>query len=308
MSRGAVVAAEMTDGTGSARARQRFLAEQPLEPGQVRDTIMASWQRSRQWNVAAGRIDPCYVRDPGPGTPLTRSALPVLQSLLGEGLEDWPVGVILTDAGGVVLCRLTADHDLERHLDSIQLAPGFSYAEKSVGTNGIGTALESGRAAHVFGHEHYVGQLADLACAALPIRHPVSGLTVGAVGLTCWRQDAGRLLIALARSIADQITQALLKHGSAQEFQLLQDYRRACRHSGGIIVALTDNIVMMNDCARGVLDPGDQAALLGHAAQALADSHRASVDAALPTGTTARMYCRPCPGRTGDGRPAASCT
>src|SRR5438132_7268592 len=87
---GAAVAPEVTDGTGLARARQRFLAAQPLEPGQVRDTILASWQRSRRWNVAAGHIDPCYVRDPGPGTPLTRSALPVLQSLLGEGLESRP--------------------------------------------------------------------------------------------------------------------------------------------------------------------------------------------------------------------------
>ena len=102
--------------------------------------ILASWQRSRRWNVAAGHIDPCYVRDPGPGTPLTRSALPVLQSLPGEGLEGQPVSVILTGARGVVLCRLTADHDLERHLDSIQLAPGFSYAEEFAGTNGIGTA------------------------------------------------------------------------------------------------------------------------------------------------------------------------
>jgi hypothetical protein len=65
MSRGAVVAPEVTDGTGLARARQRFLAAQPVEPGQVRDTILASWQRSRRWNVAAGHIDPCYVRDPG---------------------------------------------------------------------------------------------------------------------------------------------------------------------------------------------------------------------------------------------------
>jgi transcriptional regulator of acetoin/glycerol metabolism len=297
MSRGAVVAAEMTDGTGLARARQRLLAAQPVEPGQVRDMILASWQRSRQWNVAAGHIDPCYVRDPGLDTPLTRSALPVLQSVLGEGLEGRPVGVILTDAGGVVLCRLTTDHDLERHLDSIQLAPGFSYAEEFAGTNGIGTALESGQAAHVFGHEHYAGQLVDLACAALPIRHPVSGLTTGAVGLTCWRRDAGWLLIALARSIADQITQVLVNHSSVQEFQLLQDYLRACRHTGGIIVALTNDMVMMNDCARDVLDPGDQAALLGHAARALAGGHRGAVDAALPTGATARMHCRPLPGQ-----------
>jgi sigma-54 dependent transcriptional regulator, acetoin dehydrogenase operon transcriptional activator AcoR len=221
MPRGAVVAPQMTDGTKLAQARQRFLAAQPVEPGQVRDMILASWQRSRQWNVAADHIDPCYVRDPGLDTPLIRSALPVLQSLLGEGLEGQPVSVILTDARGVVLCRLTADHDLERHLDSIQLAPGFNYAEEFAGTNGIGTALESGQAAHVFGHEHYAGQLVNLACAALPIRHPVSGLTVGAVGLTCWCRDAGWLLIAFARSIADRITQALLNHSSAQEFQLL---------------------------------------------------------------------------------------
>ena len=139
---GPAVAPAVTDGTGLARARQRFLAAQPLGPGLVRDTILASWQRSRRWNAAAGHIDPCYVRDPGPGTPLTRSALPVLQSLLGEGLEGQPVSVILTGARGVVLCRLTAGHDLERHLDSIQLAPGFSYAGEFAGTNGIGTALE----------------------------------------------------------------------------------------------------------------------------------------------------------------------
>ena len=169
---GPAVAPEVTDGTGLARARQRFLAAQPVEPGQVRDTILASWQRSRRWNVAAGHIDPCYVRDPGPGPPLTRNALPVLQSLPGEGLEGQPVSVILTGARGVVLCRLTAGHDLERHLDSIQLAPGFSYAGEFAGTNGIGTALESGQAAHVSGHEHYAGQLADLACAAVPIRPP----------------------------------------------------------------------------------------------------------------------------------------
>ena len=228
MSRGPAVAPEVTDGTGLARARQRFLAAQPVEPGLVRATILASWQRSRQWNIAAGHIDPCYVRDPDLGTPLARSALPVLQSLLGEGLEGQPVSVILTDARGVVLCRLTADRDLERHLDSIQLAPGFSYAEEFAGTNGIGTALESGRAVHVSGHEHYAGQLVDLACAAVPIRHPVSGLTIGAVGLACWRRDAGWLLIALARSTAGQITRALLNHSSAREFQLLQDYLRAC--------------------------------------------------------------------------------
>jgi transcriptional regulator of acetoin/glycerol metabolism len=41
---------------------------------------------------------------------------------------------------------MAADSDLDRHLDSVKLAPGFSYAEESVGTNGIGTALEAAKA------------------------------------------------------------------------------------------------------------------------------------------------------------------
>ena len=289
---------EVRDDSQLARARERFLAAEPIEPGQVRETILASWRRSREWHVAADRIDLSYVRDPDLDTPLTRTALPVLQNLR-ESFQGEPVSVILTDAHGLALSRLTADHDLEQHLDHVQLAPGFSYAEEFAGTNGIGTALESGRAAHVFGHEHYAGQLVDLACAAVPIRHPVSGLIIGAVGLTCWRSDASRLLIALAQSTARQVTQGLLDDSSAGELELLREYLRACRYTGGIVLALTHDMVLMNDQARDTLDPGDQAALLGRAAQALAGDHPAQLDVELPTGASARMQCRPLHGKGG---------
>jgi GAF domain-containing protein len=292
MSRGVSLWPGVTDDTRLARARERFLTAEPIEPGQVRDTILASWRRSREWHVAADRIDLSYVRDPGLDTPLTRTALPVLQNLR-DNLEGEPISVILTDAHGVALSRLTADRDLERYLDSVQLAPGFGYAEEFVGTDAIGTALESGRAVHVFGHEHHAGPLENLACAAVPIRHPISGKDIGAVNLTGWRKDAGRLLIALAQSTAGQITQALLNDSSAGEFQLLQEYLRACRHTGGFVFALTSDMVLMNDHARDALAPGDQAALLGHAAEALAGGHPGPMDVELPTGARARMHCRP---------------
>jgi sigma-54 dependent transcriptional regulator, acetoin dehydrogenase operon transcriptional activator AcoR len=195
----------VTDDTRLALARERFLTAEPIEPGLVRDTILASWWRCWEWHVAADRVYPSYVRDPHCDTPLARSALPVLQSL-HENLQGEPVSVVLTDGAGVVLSRLTADHDLERRLDGVHLAPGFSYAEEFVGTNGIGTALESSQAAHVFGHEHYAEQLGDLADAGVPVRHPISGQVIGAVDLTCWRRDADRLLIVLARSAAGQVT------------------------------------------------------------------------------------------------------
>jgi transcriptional regulator of acetoin/glycerol metabolism len=288
---GAIVRPDVAD-IRLAEARERFLTGEPIGPGQVRDAILASWRRSRQWNVAADHIDLSYVGDPDLDTPLTRSALPVLQNLR-DNLEGQPVSVMLTDARGVLLYRLTADRDLGRRLDRVQLVPGFSYAEEFAGTNGIGTALESGQAAHVFGHEHYAEHLEDLACAAAPVRHPISGKIIGAVDLTCWRKNADALLIALAQSAAGQITQALLNDTSAGEAQLLQEYLRACRHTGGIIFALNNDMVMMNRYARDVLDPGDQAAMLAHAAQALATGHLGPVDVELPSGAGARMFCRP---------------
>jgi sigma-54 dependent transcriptional regulator, acetoin dehydrogenase operon transcriptional activator AcoR len=282
----------LTDGEGLAQTRERFLTAEAVAPGQVRDTILASWWRSRRWNVAADRIDLAYTGDPDLDTPLTRSALPVLRNLR-EHLEGQPISVILTDAAGVVLTRMRAHYDLDRHLDSVMLAPGFSYSEASVGTNGIGTALEGGRPMHVFGHEHYAENLEDLACAGVPIRHPISGKTLGAVDLTCWRKDADPLLITLAKTTADQITQALLTDSNAREFELLQEYLRACRHSAGIVLALNHDVVMMNDFARQALDPGDQVVLLGQATEALASRHSAAVEIELPTGARARMYCRP---------------
>ena len=285
----------LTGGDRLAKTRERFLTAEPIEPDQVRDTILASWWRSRRWNVAADHIDLSYVRDPDLDTPLTRSALPVLRNLR-EHLEGQPISVILTDAAGVVLTRLAADHDLDRHLDSVQLAPGFSYAEEFVGTNGIGTALEGGRPMHVFGHEHYAENLEDLACAGVPIHHPISGKTVGAVDLTCWRKDADALLIALAKTTADQITQALLTGSGEHEFELLQEYLRACRRTAGIVLALNNDVVMMNDYARQVLDPGDQVVLLGQAAEALASRHPGAVIVELPTGVRARIHCKPVPG------------
>jgi sigma-54 dependent transcriptional regulator, acetoin dehydrogenase operon transcriptional activator AcoR len=281
-----------TDGEGLAETRERFLTAEAIGPGQVRDTILASWWRSRRWNVAADRIDLAYTGDPDLDTPLTRSAMPVLRNLR-EHLEGQPISVILTDAAGVVLSRLRADYDLDHHLDSVKLAPGFSYAEESVGTNGIGTALEGGRPMHVFGHEHYAENLENLACAGVPIRHPISGKTLGAVDLTCWRKHADPLLITLAKTTADQITQALLTDSNAREFELLQEYLRACRHSAGIVLALNHDVVMMNEFARQALDPGDQVVLLGQATEALASRHSAAVEIELPTGARARMYCRP---------------
>src|SRR6202012_3082040 len=165
--------------------------------------------------------------------------------------------------------RLTGDHDLERHLDGIMLAPGFSYAEDRVGTNGIGTALESGGPTHVFGHEHYAERLEGMACAGVPLPDRVAGKTIGVIDLTCWRRDADPLMLSLVRSTADQINQSLAETSNGRDLRLLQEYTRGCRHTGGIVMALGNDVVMLNDHARQALSPADQASLISQATETL---------------------------------------
>jgi transcriptional regulator of acetoin/glycerol metabolism len=287
----------VTDGARLAETRERFLTAEQVDPHLVRNTILSSWLRSRRWKVAADHVDPAYVRDPDLDNPLMRNALPVLRNL-HDRLDGQPISIILTDAAGVVLTRLAADRTLDRHLDGVRLAPGFSYSEESVGTNGIGTALEGGRPMHVFGHEHYAEHLENLACAGVPIHHPTSGKTVGAIDLTCWRRDAGPLLITLAKTTADQIRQELLNDSGVRELALFQEYLRACRRTSGMVVALNHDVVVMNDQARHVLDPVDHAVLLELVAETVAGERPGPVMMDLPTGARVRMQCRPV--RAGD--------
>jgi transcriptional regulator of acetoin/glycerol metabolism len=275
-----------------AEARDRFLARDPVDAKAVREPILASWWRSREWHVAADRLDQSYLGEPDLDSSLARAAKPVLRHL-HEQLEGQPISIVLTDASGLVLLRFTGDHDLERQLDQIKLAPGFSYAEDVVGTNGIGTALESGGPTHVFGHEHYAERLEGLACAGVPVRDPMSGKTVGVLDLTCWRRHADPLMLSLVRSTADQLNQALSETSNGRDLRLLQEYTKACRHTGGIVLALGNDVVMLNDRARQALSPADQAVLISQAADALGRQSSGAVTVDLPSGVVARIFCRP---------------
>ncbi|MFF0269813.1 sigma-54-dependent Fis family transcriptional regulator [Kribbella sp. NPDC004536] len=288
------------DNLRTATARLNFLTLDPVEPRDVRPPILASWVRSQHWKLPPDRIQLPYVADPDLDLPLTRSAGPVLRKL-HENLDGQPISVILTDRSGLVLQRLTADAGLARHLDKVYLAPGFSYAEEFAGTNGIGTALEGGGPMHVFGHEHYAEDLEDLACAGVPIKHPLNGKTIGAIDLTCWRKDAGSLLMALAKTTAENIRAALLKDSSTRELTLLETYLQRSRRLGDLVIAIDEDLLLMNAKARQSLDTDDQRAVLGYASEILGSGATEAILTELPSGSWVRITCRPVGGRPGAG-------
>lgn len=275
-----------------ASARNAFLTDDGVDPGVVRPPILASWTRSRQWDVDSGHLELPYESETYRESLLLRVAKPILEEVADQ-LATEPMSVILCDDDGVVLQRRTGDSTLDRHLDSIWLAPGFSYAERYVGTNGIGTALEGRGPAQVFGHEHFVENLEDLACAGEPIRHPVSGKLMGVLDLTCWRRDSSAMMMAVASSVARRVEETMLRQSGRRELALLHDYLTACHRNRGAVLAVSDDLLMMNDQARELLDPGDQTPLLAEATEALNSGRRHQLVIDLPSGATARVQCRP---------------
>lgn len=270
------------------KARERFLVEDDIDSS-IRQDISYSWQRSKSFKVQPDRLDLPFVREPNLDCPLVSAAGPVLRQL-AEGLVDEPVSVILTSADGVVLTRISSSQRLTRTLDGVNLAPGFSYSEEFAGTNGIGTALETRQPTLVTGAEHYVDCLGHLACAGVPITHPISGTLVGALDLTGWVEDGGPLLATLARSATAQIEGRLLAQASAEQTALLNAYLKVCRRSPQAkVLALGDDVVLVNRRLRLALDAQDQAALLEHAIDLTGASTVSRHIVALPSGQSARL-------------------
>ncbi|MCF8590542.1 sigma-54-dependent Fis family transcriptional regulator [Gordonia liuliyuniae] len=267
--------------------RHRFLTDAAPTDG-VRESISSSWRRSKAMDISADPIDLPFVREPELDSPLVAAARPIMRRL-AEGLESEPVSAILTSDDGVVLSRVGAVGRLGRDLDTVRLAPGFSYAESFVGTNGIGTTLETRKPTLVVGAEHYRESLVDLACAGVPVVDPMSGRMLGVIDLTGRVEHGGGLMMTLALSTAKQIEDRLLEMSGTLASSLLQAYDIACRrHAGTMVLAVSDDLVLMNQRLRRTVESSDQAAMLEHAVDCAATGTRSAVDQ-LPSGLTVRI-------------------
>lgn len=199
------------------------------------------------------------------------------------------MSVVLTSADGLVLDRIAPDAKIERMLDNVRLARGYSYAEEFAGTNGIGTALETGQPAFIQGSEHYVGTLGRLACAGSPIREPVTRRILGVIDLTCWARQADPLLFVLAKSAGSQIEDRIRAMNNETETALLDAYLKQSRRYPAGVLAIGGDVVLMNPYLRRALDAADQTALLDHAAEMTRTSFSTTTVATLPSGTSVKI-------------------
>ena len=175
----------------------------------VADRLLASWQRSEDYGVSLESVEPVFTGTYDEGSLFFECGQEVLTNL-HRTLANEPISLMLTDAEGLVLNRLSGDTALLRALDAVHLAPGFAFSEREAGTNGLGLALADRVPSVVRADEHYSLSLCTYTCAAVPVLDPVTGRLEGAVNLTTWSRSSSDLLLALAQSAASHTSALML--------------------------------------------------------------------------------------------------
>lgn len=271
---------------------QNHLTTRPVDGRQVRNWLRVSWSRSREANVDMDRPNAAYIEKLPADTVLARAARPVLAEMAAE-IESEPVSLILTDATGTVLQRYTGDRELAVTLDRVDLAPGFRYAESEVGTNGIGTALEVGAPLLIRGDEHYNGLLRKFSCAGALVTHPVTGTLLGVVDLTTLERNTNTLLLSFAKLAASRIKDRILAETDELDRALLRDYHAACQRSSRPVIAVGDEVLMINARTQQKFDSRDQAAIIDRTRDSRGRTEEFTTLADLPSGITARLSYQP---------------
>ena len=274
--------------TDVRRVREQFLCKGSLEAETLPPSVLDSWRRSQALHLDPDRVELPYVREPNTGSRLARAATPVLQRV-ADDLAAHTVGVLLTSTDGVVVERTAPEVSVLNAFDTTSIAPGYSLAEEAAGTNGIGTALETGRPAFIRGGEHYVAMWFGFACAGSPIRDPITRRIIGVINLSCLSVESDPLLLALATSAAHQIEDRMRVVAHEGETALLEAYLQQARRSSNGVLAIGGDVVLMNPYLRRTLHGNDQTVLLEHASDLVSSTLSGTALAVLPSGHIAKI-------------------
>ncbi|MER6997167.1 SpoIIE family protein phosphatase [Streptomyces sp. NPDC000410] len=285
------------DHVGPARSRERFLQGESVE-GSVRSPILNSWQRSLLLGLSPDQTELPYRDDFDPDSRLVRAALPVLDRLALR-FAGSQMNISLADGNGTVLQRRFGEPSLAKSLPSIQSVPGYVFAERFAGTNGIGLALAERRLVQVYGAEHFAERSQSSACSATPIRDPLSGCIEGVLCFGFPRSYADPALDVLICQAAETIERRLMEQSSARERGLLRTYLDARERARTGEAGEDGRLITMADLAGSGLDQRDQTILKEKATELLCSTRLTAVDVLLSHGRGVTLMSRPVTSHSG---------
>ena len=240
-------------------AWERFLtSKQPSNAVGIRSIIEASWQRSSSSGVDARGRGSTQILPRDDVERLRQENDDLLTSArqnflrIADTLADAATMAIITDARGVIL-DVGGDSKTIEDAHNICLEIGAAWNERSTGTNGIGTALATGKIVLVRAAEHFCEGVRSWACVGAPIRSPVDGSIIGVVDFSGPHDIFQRHNLALAMISANHIELTLTEKVRTERMHLLEASLRKMPPTGAgdsvIVVDRFGRIIHHNEAA-----------------------------------------------------------
>ncbi|MEU4418308.1 sigma-54-dependent Fis family transcriptional regulator [Nocardia salmonicida] len=237
-------------------------AKLAAEHGDLRPEIAQSWRRSMGYRVRrdATSIEPWFSAAE-PDRRLLSAAMPVMDHLASDIAGTGLVVGLADSAGRLLDARWSGRLPTGRALESAGIVLGSTMCEERIGTNAIGTVVETRTAITIRGPEHYLRSIESMSCYGHPIVDPVTGRLSGVMMMGAGRADYSPLFRPYMEHAAHAIERGLLDSSRAGDRGLLRAFRRVVSRSSHPVVAFGADLILTNAAAHGVLRPEDQARL-----------------------------------------------
>ncbi len=195
----------------------------------VRSVIHESWFRSVSSGVKADserspeKLDKDHLEYRLQKFDKLRAASRQTFANIGKRLNGTNAILLLTDSNGTVIDEIGDKTTLFAGKD-INLSVGGNWNEGVIGTNGIGTALSTGKPVFVHGAEHFCLGIKSWSCSGAPIRDPLDGSVIGVIDLSGPVEIFQPYTAALIAEAAREIEKALAEINYEDQVKLLEAF------------------------------------------------------------------------------------
>lgn len=265
--------------------------------GRKRPEIASSWERALSNGLREDAVPRFDLGAIDPEGSLARAAGPVLDRVRID-LDGTTVGLLLADHTARVVDIRAADRSVRRSIVELGVVPGLQLSEDKIGTNAVGTPLETRQGMFVRGADHFVAAFRPFACYGHPIIHPITRRIEGVLDMFSETEEEPRLFPPLVRRMVQEIEERLQLDSTRAQRRLLAAFQLAARPRGRPVIVVGQGLVLATPPALDLLDPADHAAVQTCAEESRSDGE-ATRRLTLVSGQVVRLRCAPIDGVDG---------
>ena len=195
------------------RAAWEKFVEHGALSADLRSSVAASWQRSRNHRITIDRAQAPLVADAelfrhrSKHASLRHAARCALQNSK-TFMSDAGSIMILTDPTGLII-DTQGDARVIDAGRSVHLEHGGRWSEADIGTNAIGAAMAESRPVQIHGAEHFCTEVQRWTCAAVPVHDPSDGELLGVVDISGPASTFNPQSLALAVAVGHHVESVL---------------------------------------------------------------------------------------------------